>query len=119
LEDLKKRIVERKKELAAEGKSGGQQNKDEQVMAWVARMNELKEKEQPGSTKDAGKAKETKKSKPLSGDAAKKKLELQAKIEAYRSKLQSEFGYSKKEIKSDPEMQEMEAELEALEKRER
>lgn len=31
--------------------SGGQQNKDEEIVKMVARMNELKEKQDPGSTK--------------------------------------------------------------------
>merc|ERR1712241_1504106 len=50
LEQLKEDIIERKAQLKAEGLSGGQQNKDAQVVQWVARMNELKEKECPGST---------------------------------------------------------------------
>merc|ERR1712187_879589 len=40
LEKLKKDIIERKAELKAQGMSGGQCNKDEQVVAWVARMTE-------------------------------------------------------------------------------
>jgi hypothetical protein len=59
---LKKDIIERKSQLKAEGMSGGQQNKDAQIVQWVARMNELKEKECPGSTqkddKKEGKKKE-------------------------------------------------------------
>merc|ERR1712107_451367 len=47
LEQLKKDIFERKAALKAEGMSGGQCNKDEQVVAWVARMTELKIKEDP------------------------------------------------------------------------
>merc|ERR1712118_341624 len=50
LEDLKNKIVARKTELKAQGLSGGQQNKDPEVAAMVTRMNELKEKESPGST---------------------------------------------------------------------
>merc|ERR1712113_1042466 len=50
LEKLKNDIIARKKELKDGGMSGGQMNKDEQIVAWVARMNELKEKECPGST---------------------------------------------------------------------
>merc|ERR1712032_238369 len=45
LEQLKNDIIARKKELKEGGMTGGQINKDEQVAAWVARMNELKEKE--------------------------------------------------------------------------
>merc|ERR1711972_613196 len=61
LEKLKNDIIARKKELKDSGMSGGQINKDEQVVGWVNRMNELKEKENPGSTAkpDAAK-KETK-----------------------------------------------------------
>merc|ERR1712187_510016 len=47
LEKLKTDIVARKAELKAAGKSGGECNKDEQVVAWVARMQELKIKEDP------------------------------------------------------------------------
>merc|ERR1712151_298374 len=50
LEKIKNDIIARKKELKETGMSGGQINKDEQVAGWVARMNELKEKESPGST---------------------------------------------------------------------
>merc|ERR1712032_1253976 len=64
LEKLKNDIIARKKELKEQGLSGGQCNKDEQVVTWVTRMNELKEKESPGSStakkkddKKAGKAK--------------------------------------------------------------
>merc|ERR1719364_38446 len=63
LENLKKQIIERKAQLKAEGMSGGQQNKDAQVAAWVARMNELKEKESPGSTQKGGKDDDKKKKK--------------------------------------------------------
>jgi len=63
LEKLKADIIARKSELKAAGKTGGECNKDEQVVAWVARMNELKIKEDPSLAaagkegKDAGKAK--------------------------------------------------------------
>jgi len=42
LDKLKTDIIARKAELKAAGKSGGECNKDEQVVAWVARMQELK-----------------------------------------------------------------------------
>lgn len=51
LENLKLQIVERKAILKEQGMSGGQQNKDEEVVKMVNRMNELKEKQDPGSTK--------------------------------------------------------------------
>merc|ERR1719379_1433020 len=47
LDKLKNDIIARKSELKAAGKSGGECNKDEQVVAWVARMTELKIKEDP------------------------------------------------------------------------
>eukprot|EP00434_Breviolum_minutum_P001334 symbB.v1.2.001173.t1/scaffold60.1/size581591/13 len=51
LEDLKQQIIERKAILKEQGMSGGQQNKDEEIVKMVARMNDLKEKQDPGSTK--------------------------------------------------------------------
>merc|ERR1712032_1233039 len=62
LEQLKKDIIDRKAQLKAEGMSGGQQNKDSQIVQWVARMNELKEKECPGSTQKEDKKEGKKKS---------------------------------------------------------
>merc|ERR1719217_1259552 len=50
LDKLKTDIIARKAELKGTGMSGGQINKDEHVVIWVKRMNELKEKECPGST---------------------------------------------------------------------
>merc|ERR1711983_333483 len=49
LEKIKNQIIEKKKSLKEQGMSGGQMNKDEEIVAWVARMNELKEKENPGA----------------------------------------------------------------------
>merc|ERR1712072_527625 len=66
LEDLKNKIVSKKAELKAQGLSGGQQNKDPEVAAMVSRMNELKEKECPGSTQKAGKDTDKKKKGALS-----------------------------------------------------
>merc|ERR1711933_588336 len=45
LEKLKADIIARKSTLKESGMSGGQINKDSEIVAWVARMNELKEKE--------------------------------------------------------------------------
>merc|ERR1712066_770133 len=77
LEKLKNDIIARKKELKDQGMSGGQTNKDEQVVAWVNRMNELKEKECPGSTA-AGK-KDDKKKEPKT-NKTEEKMALEAKI---------------------------------------
>jgi len=112
LEKLKTDIIARKAELKAQGMSGGQQNKDEQVVEWVKRMNELKEKESPGSTTTAKPDKKAKKS--LSSEAQAEKANLEQEIEEYRNKLKSEFGYSNKDIKADPDMVEMQKKLDAF-----
>merc|ERR1711953_862629 len=75
LEKLKKDIIERKAELKAQGMSGGQCNKDEQVVAWVARMTELKIKEDP-TLADGDKKKDEKKEKKK--PASEEKAALQA-----------------------------------------
>jgi len=112
LEKIKADIIARKTELKATGLSGGQINKDEQVVAWVARMNELKEKESPGST--ATKKDDKKKEPKLSGEAQAEIEKLTNEIEEYRQKLVSEFKYSKKEIAADPDMMDMQARLKKL-----
>jgi len=117
LEKLKTDIVARKTELKNQGLSGGQQNKDEQVVEMVRRMNELKEKEAPGSTAPA--KKETKKGSkaPLSSEEQRELDKLRGDIEAYKHKLRTEFGYSPKDMKIDEDLQEMEKRLAELDKR--
>jgi hypothetical protein len=115
LDKIKNDIVARKTQLKAEGMSGGQQNKDSQIVEWVARMNELKEKECPGSTQKPDK-KEEKKKKVLIGDVAKAAESLRREIDEYKTKLKSEFGYSNKDIKADPDLADMESRLQAMEK---
>jgi hypothetical protein len=117
LESLKTDIVARKTELKNQGLSGGQQNKDEKVVAMVKRMNELKEKEEPGSTAPA--KKETKKSSkaPLSSEEQRELDKLRGEIEVYKHKLKTEFGYSAKDMKIDEDLQDMEKRLAELEKR--
>jgi hypothetical protein len=117
LEQLKTDIVARKTELKNQGLSGGQQNKDEQVVAMVKRMNELKEKEEPGSTAPA--KKETKKGSkaPLSSEEQRELDKLRGDIEAYKHKLRTEFGYSAKDMKIDEDLQDMEKRLAELDKR--
>mmetsp|Transcript_20267 Transcript_20267/g.44775 ORF Transcript_20267/g.44775 Transcript_20267/m.44775 type:complete len:267 (+) Transcript_20267:64-864(+) len=118
LEDLKQQIVERKAILKEQGMSGGQQNKDEEVVKMVARMNELKEKQDPGSTKkEKDGKKDSKKKTPLSAEEQKEFAQLQNEIEIYKAKLRSEFGYSNKDMKADPDLKDMEARLAAFEKR--
>merc|ERR1711920_771399 len=107
LEKLKKDIIERKAELKAQGLSGGQCNKDEQVVAWVARMTELKIKEDP-TLAEGDKKKEKKK------PASEEKMALEKRIEEYRQQLKSEFGYSDKDIKADPDFADMQKQLSKL-----
>jgi len=116
LDQIKNDIVARKTKLKEEGMSGGQQNKDAQIVEWVARMSELKEKECPGSTQKPDKKEEKKKKKNLGSDMQKASDSLRQEIEEYRTKLKSEFGYSNKDIKADPDLAEMEARLHAIEK---
>merc|ERR1739845_151459 len=100
LEKIKNDIIARKKELKESGMSGGQISKDEQVAAWVARMNELKEKENPGClTAQKEEKKGGKKKGKLSAEQEAEKKQLEEEIEAYRNKLKSEFGYTNKDIK--------------------
>ena len=118
LEDLKQRIVERKAILKEEGLSGGQQNKDEEIVKMVARMNELKEKQEPGSSKkDKDAKKDTKKKTPLSPEEQRDYVNLQGEVEVYKAKLRNKFGYSNKEMKADPDLQDMEARLAAFQRR--
>merc|ERR1711862_782934 len=97
LEKLKNDIISRKKELKDSGMSGGQINKDEQVVGWVNRMNELKEKD-----------------KGISAEAKAEAHNIEAQIEEYKQKLSNEFKYSKKEIMADPDMMDMQAKLKKL-----
>jgi len=53
----------------------------------------------------------------LSTEEQKEMDDLKLQIEQYRERLVKEFGYSKKEIKADPEMTELEDKLKAFEKR--
>jgi len=115
LNQIKDDIVSRKNKLKEEGVSGGQQNKDPRIVEWVSRMNELKEKESPGSTQKPDK-REEKKKKLLGSGMQKQADSLKQEIDEYKTKLKSEFGYSNKDIKADPDLAEMEARLQAIEK---
>jgi len=113
LEKLKNDIIARKKELKEGGMSGGQMNKDAEITGWVARMNELKEKENPGSLKAAKEEKKGSKKK-MSAEQEKDKKELEDQIDEYKNKLKTEFGYSPKDIKGDPDLNEMQTKLAAM-----
>merc|ERR1711953_1180120 len=96
LEKLKKDIIERKDEL---------------VVAWVARMTELKIKEDPTSAEgDKKKDEKKEKKKP----ASEEKMALEKRMEEYRLQLKSEFGYSDKDIKADPDYADMQKQLSKL-----
>jgi len=107
LEKCKNDIIARKTELKAGGMSGGQMNKDEQIVAWVKRMNDLKEKENPGALAAEKEAKKPAKKKGGGGENAAAILELEKEMEEYRQKLVDEFKYTKKEIAADPDMADM------------
>jgi len=108
LEKLKGDIIKRKAELKSQGMSGGQCNKDEQVVSWVARMQELKIKEDP-SLPEGDNKKDDKKAAKKAGSLEKVALEKQ--IEEYRVQLKQEFGYTDKDIKADPDMLDMQKQL--------
>merc|ERR1712144_199050 len=78
MEKLKQNIMTKKSELKAEGMSGGQINKNSDIVDWVAKLNALKEMEK-----------------------------LRQDIEDYKAKLKEEFGYSKNEINKDPDLMDM------------
>jgi len=114
LESLKKQIIERKAALKEEGLTGGQINKDEQVAAWVTRMNELKLKENP----DAADAKDEKKAgkKKLNSQVTAELAVKQKELEDYANQLKADFKYSKKEIMADPDYIEMKAVIDKMSK---
>jgi hypothetical protein len=119
LESLKDDIIKKKKELKEGGMSGGQINKEESIVAMVARMNELKEKENPGCLEAAKSEKKEsgKKGKKLSAEQEAGLAALEQEIEEYRQRLAGpEFKYSKKEINADPDMQDMMKKLNDLKK---
>jgi hypothetical protein len=111
LEKLKNDLISRKKELKEGGMSGGQINKDPEIAGWVARMNELKEKENPGVLKAQKEEKKGGSKKKLSAEQTADKIKLEEEIEEYKSKLKTEFGYSAKDIKADPDLMDMQKKL--------
>merc|ERR1719199_764130 len=118
LEDLKNKIIDKKKELKAGGMSGGQMNKEPEIVSWGNRMNELKEKENPGALQAEKDAKKSagKKKNLLSADVQAMLETKKKELEEYTEKLRTEFKYSKKEIQADPDRLEMEAEIKKIEK---
>merc|ERR1711935_206762 len=84
------------------------------------RMNELKEKENPGcleAAKSEKKESSKKGGKKLSKEQEEEVGNLEREVEEYRAKLAGpEFKYSKKEIAADPDMQDMTKRLKDLQK---
>jgi hypothetical protein len=105
MEKLKQNIMTKKAELKAEGMSGGQINKDSEIVDWVAKLNALKEKE--AALKGNLTEKDLKaEAKGKKGDE-KEMFKLKNDIEEYKLKLKEEFGYTKQEINKDPDLVEM------------
>merc|ERR1712118_129616 len=77
MEKLKQNIMTKKFELKAEGMTGGQINKDSEIVDWVAKLQALKDKEAA-----------------LKGNLTEKKLK-------------EEFGYTKQEVNKDPDLMDM------------
>jgi hypothetical protein len=98
LDKLKEDVIARKKELKAEGMTGGQMNKDAQIVTWVKRLNELKEK-----AGELEKKEDKKKAKVAKGGT--EAIErLKQEIESYKDKLKTEFGYTKADINKDEDI---------------
>merc|ERR1712084_77924 len=76
-----------------------------------AERDELKIKEDPTSAEgDKKKDEKKEKKKP----ASEEKMALEKRIEEYRLQLKSEFGYSDKDIKADPDYADMQKQLSKL-----
>merc|ERR1711964_187676 len=92
----------------------GQQNKDAQVMEWVKRMTELKEK-----AGELAQKKDEKKSKKKGGGDPEALKKLKEEIEDHKLKLKTEFGYTKSDINKDEDVIEMTKHLNAMKARAR
>merc|ERR1712078_758159 len=105
MEKLKQNIMTKKAELKADGMSGGQINKDSDIVDWVAKLNALKEKEAAlkGNMTEKDLKQEAKGKKGDDKEIAK----LKQDIEDYKLKLKEEFGYTKQEINKDPDLVDM------------
>jgi len=117
LEQLKVDIIARKTQLKADGLSGGAQNKDEEVSRMVARMNALKEKQDPGSTEKKPEEKGKKKKGKLNAEDQGAVDALKKEIDEYMEKCKKEFGYTNKDLKADPDLLDMQKKLVDLEKK--
>jgi hypothetical protein len=105
MEKLKNDIVAKKAELKAEGVSGGQINKNSEIVEWVNKLNALKEKE--AQLKGALTDKDAKKEEKSKKGDVKEIARLKDEMDAYKLKLKEEFGYSKQDVNKDPDLVEM------------
>jgi hypothetical protein len=105
MEKLKNDIIAKKSELKAEGVSGGQINKNAEIVEWVNKLNALKEKE--AQLKGNMTEKDVKKDEKSKKGDEKEIAKLRDEIDAYKLKLKEEFGYSKQDINKDPDLLEM------------
>merc|ERR1711937_1129242 len=105
MEKLKHNIMTKKSELKAEGMTGGQINKDSEIVDWVAKLQALKDKEAAlkGNLTEKDLKAEAKGKKGDDKEIAK----LKNDIEEYKAKLKEEFGYTKQEINKDPDLMDM------------
>merc|ERR1719247_1273821 len=113
MEKLKQNIMTKKSELKVEGMSGGQINKDSDIVDWVAKLNALKEKE--AALKGSMTEKEAKKEATGKKGDPKEIEKLRQDIEDYKAKLKEEFGYTKQEINKDPDLMDMQQRYKEIE----
>jgi hypothetical protein len=105
MEKLKQNIMTKKSELKADGMSGGQINKDSEIVDWVAKLNALKEKE--AALKGSMTEKDLKQEQKGKKGDDKEINKLKQDIEDYKLKLKEEFGYTKQEVNKDPDLVDM------------
>jgi len=112
MEKLKNNIMTKKSDLKAEGMSGGQINKDSEIVEWVNKLNALKEKE--AQLKGDMTAKDVKMEQKQKKGDEKEIARLRDEIDAYKLKLKEEYGYSKQDINKDPDLVEMQKRLKEM-----
>mmetsp|Transcript_103564 Transcript_103564/g.194955 ORF Transcript_103564/g.194955 Transcript_103564/m.194955 type:complete len:788 (+) Transcript_103564:41-2404(+) len=104
LELLKQNIAKRKRELKESGMSREECNQDEQVLAWVSRLQDLKlldvGQRPPNRRRDAR--------------AERRKRKLGKQMQQYRWRLEHEQGLSDEEMTADPHLQDLQTEFDKL-----
>merc|ERR1711964_369741 len=103
-------VEEKKEEVKVEEKKETKKKetkKEPQIVAWVKRMTELKEK--------AGEAAPAKKVKKKKGGGDPEAInKLKEEIDAHKARLKSEYGYTKSDINKDEDIIEMTKRLNAM-----